>query len=165
MITVRADMPTMDGRITMTCEPIYEEGASINFIGSRIDPEWVFCDANGHHFELKGFYESVHDTEYYCSDCEDLHGDGIWLCNLCGLVIKPKMISGATIWNQRTPDRYLGMKTTLTYQDEPGGNYYRDRTWIFRNDELTQRILDQGTLNPRDIEELGEPVVESWRQW
>lgn len=159
-------MPTMDGRITMTCEPIFEEGVSITEWKTKPDPKWEYTDPAGHRFNhdnLKALTETLFE-EYWDPDGYD---EGRWVteCRECGAEINPGYIKDVPVYNIRNPDRYLGMKTTLTYQDEPGSNCYRDRTWIFRNDELTQRILDQGTLNPRDIEELGEPEIESWRQW
>lgn len=165
MITVRADMPTMDGRITMTCEPIFDEGMEFANWSMKVKPTWKFVDAAGHRFNAENFRARTrYEYEDYFDEDGEEYSESWAVCKQCGETITPEWVNDTMCYSIRTPDHYLGMKTTLTYRESEGDSHH-SRTWIFNNDELTQRILDQGTLNPRDIEALGPPAEEMWKGW
>lgn len=165
MITVRADMPTMDGRISMTIEPIFEEGTTIAQWVNDPDPLWSYTDPAGHRFTHENLkLDAEWKTEFFF-DADGMENSEQWqACRICGAEIRPKYIPKAPIYTYRAPDRYLGMKTTLEYVDaDSSTNWWRK--WVFNNDEWTQEILDSGQLSPEMIHKLGIPTEERFETW
>lgn len=165
MITVRADMPTMDGNVTMTCEPIFDEGMEFASWSVKVKPTWKFVDAAGHRFDAENFRARTRfEYEDYFDEDGEEYSESWAVCKQCGETITPDWVNDTMCYSVRTPDRYLGMKTTLTYTEHTQSSTC-DRTWVFNNDELTQKILDLGGVNDEILAELGDDCKVSFYSW
>lgn len=153
LLTMKAERPKLADGWNMHLEPIINDtfGIDGDLTETVVDPKWTFLCSCGVTHTASDVKNSTSQPTYdrWCEDCDELHEnwpDGPRVCIWCGDAVTPKTIQRPCI------PPVTGFQATLHGPTEHGW-----ATWVTRDLEVIQNILDTGLV---DSSLLGEPIEQ-----